>query len=169
MSGKITPWLQRGTRLFARLEDALLVGLLSAMILVAVAQILLRNFWDSGLAWGDPFTKVMVLWVGLLGAMVASRNDKHINIDLLSRFLSAKFKAASRALNALFTAAVCGVIAYHAARLVLIDKEADTSVFAGLPTWICELIIPIGFGVIALRYGSIALTELIRRESRPAP
>ncbi|GIS19200.1 MAG: hypothetical protein CM15mP120_11160 [Pseudomonadota bacterium] len=37
--------------------------------------------------WGDSAVRVMVLWVTMLGAMVASRDDSHIRIDLVGRFL----------------------------------------------------------------------------------
>ena len=75
-------WNQR----LYRVEDALLVVLLSAMILLASTQILLRNFFDSGFVWIDPILRVMVLWLGLIGATVATRYNKHIRIDLLSRY-----------------------------------------------------------------------------------
>ncbi len=154
-------WLQRGKKIITRIEDGVLAGLLVVMIVMATAQIVLRNVWDSGLVWGDPLTKVLVLWIGLLGAMVASRQNNHIHIDVLSRFLPARAKAASEALNSLFAAAVCGVVAYHAVRLVLLDKDAATVAFGAVPTWVCELIIPFGFGVIGLRYALLALSDAI--------
>lgn len=154
-------WLQRGKKIIARIEDGVLAGLLTVMIGAATAQIVLRNVWDSGLVWSDPLTKVLVLWIGLLGAMVASRHNNHIHIDVLSRFLPARAKAASEALNSLFAALVCGVIAYHAVRLVLIDKEAATVAFGAVPTWVCELIIPFGFAVIGLRYAALALSDVV--------
>lgn len=145
-------WLQRTRRIIAVVEDGLLAALLTAMIAVATAQIVMRNLWETGFVWGDPFTKVLVLWVALLGAMVAARYNNHINVDVLSRFLSTRGKAGIQIVNALFTALVCGVIAYHASQLVLLDKQAATTSFGIVPTWVSELIIPFGFGIIALRY-----------------
>jgi len=71
-----------------KLEDGLLVLLLVSMIVIASVQILLRNVFDAGFSWGDPLLRIMVLWVGLLGAMIATRNNNHISIDVLSRYLS---------------------------------------------------------------------------------
>ena len=77
------------TLIFLRkLEDALLVTLLLSMVGIATTQVLLRNLFDSGFYWGDSLVRVIVLWVALVGAMIASRNDSHIRIDLASRFLS---------------------------------------------------------------------------------
>ena len=148
----VPAWLQRYKRTVARLEDGLLVLLLAAMILLATAQIALRNIWESGFMWGDPLTKVLVLWVAMLGAMAATRDGNHINIDVLSRFLPPKARTVSRTITDLFTAAVCVVLAYHAARMVIIDHQSISIAFANVPTWMCELIIPIGFGVMGLRF-----------------
>lgn len=160
-----TLW-QRGVRYIGLVEDGVLALLLTVMIAVATLQILLRNLWDTGLVWGEPFTKVLVLWVGLLGAMVATRQRNHINVDVLSRFLPATAKAVSQIINGLFAAAVCAVVAFYAARLTLLDKASPTIAFGVVPTWVCELIIPVGFGAIALRYlliAAAAMAALVRR------
>ena len=70
-----------------RIEDLLLVGLLLSMISIAFTQIVLRNGFDGGIAWADSLLRIMVLWIALIGALVASRDQRHINIDLISRFL----------------------------------------------------------------------------------
>jgi TRAP-type C4-dicarboxylate transport system permease small subunit len=161
-------WLQRCKQTIAWLEDGLLVLLLTMIVAVAAVQIVLRNIWETGLSWGDPFTRVLVLWVALLGAMAATRDGNHINIDMLSRFLPPKAKTVSRLLTDLFTALVCAVLAYHAARMVMIDHQAATLAFGGVPTWVCELIIPSALGVMGLRFlgaFSLAMYKLLR----PAP
>ena len=139
-------------RAAANIEDGILVLLLAMMIALAASQIFLRNLLETGLEWGDPLLRVIVLWLGLLGAMAATRDDDHITIDIVSRFLPPRAKAASRLITDLFTATVCGLLSYHGARLVMFDKEAGTLAFAFVPTWVCELIIPVGFGIIALRF-----------------
>ncbi len=133
------------------LEDALLVSLLGSLIVLASAQILLRNLFDAGFTWGDPLLRVLVLWVGLLGAMVASRDDNHISVDVLSEVLPSRAQSAARALTSLCTAGVASIVAYHAARFLLMDFEAGVSAFARFPAWVFESILPFSFGVIALR------------------
>lgn len=144
----------------ALIEDAFLVILLSLMIAIAAAQILLRNFLDMGLAWGDQALRVLVLWVALIGAVAAARENKHITIDVLLRFLAEPAKAVSRLVVGLFTASVCAVVAIHAGRFVYLDYEAATVAFGDLPLWVIELILPVGFGLIALRYLLASMTRL---------
>ncbi len=156
--------LNRLARSIAAIEDGLLVFLLAAMIGLAGSQVLLRNLWETGLAWGDPLLRVMVLWVALLGAMAATRDDNHITIDILSRFLSRRARNVSRLVTDLFTGAVCALLAYHGVRLVLMDREAGITAFAAVPAWVCEAIIPLAFGVIAVRF---LLSSLLRFRQLP--
>ena len=65
--------LARAQDLLHRVEDAVLALLLGAMILLAPLQIALRLFFNEGLTWADPLIRVLVLWVGLFGAISASR------------------------------------------------------------------------------------------------
>lgn len=144
--------LNRWINYLYRIEDGFLVLLLTVMIVVAVAQIIMRNLFDGGISWAGPFSRLLVLWVGLAGAMVATRYDHHITIDVLTRYLPYMLNRLVRIIVDCFTAAVSTLIAYHATRLVILDKTEETIAFAGIPAWWCELIIPFAFTVIALRY-----------------
>ena len=156
-------------RLIRYCEDGFLVVLLAAMIGFAVTQIVLRNLFDSGLSWADPLLRLLVLWVGLAGAMVATRQDRHIAIDVLTRYLPPRWQLAAQVIVDLFAALVSAIVAYHAGRLMIMDKEAGAIAFAAVPVWICELIIPLAFGVIAMRYLVFAITharQLLTEELR---
>lgn len=148
--------LARLQRAIHRIEEAIVVALLGAMILLAGAQILLRNFLDSGLAWSDPLLRVLVLWLGLLGAMLATRENKHIRIDILSRYLPARLKVLGNAVTALFSAAVCAILAWHSGRFVHYEWQDGSEIFYNVPAWLAELILPVGFGIMALRFALLA-------------
>lgn len=161
-------WLTRSLSLLQRLEDAVLVGLLSVMIGMAVAQILLRNLFEGGILWGDLLVRVLVLWLGLLGAMVATRQNQHIRIDIISRFLPERVQRGVDALVSLFTAAICFVAAWFGLQFVASEREFGGVAFAGVPAWLCAAIIPFALTVIALRF--LILTALnFRRTVKPGP
>jgi TRAP-type C4-dicarboxylate transport system permease small subunit len=147
------------------IEDSLLIVLLISMVLLANGQIVLRNFFDLGITWVDPLLRVLVLWSGLIGATVASRDNKHIRIDLISHFFKKRIHLVLQAFVGLFTAFICSLIAWHGARWVHMDYQDHLSAFAGLPAWLLEVIIPLAFGLIAVRYltnGSAWLWQAIR-------
>ncbi len=134
------------------IEDGLLVVLLVGMVSLGVAQILLRNFWQTSLSWGDPLLRIALLWLTLLGAIIATRDHNHIRIDLLSHWLPPSLRVWSQRLTDLFAALVCGLISWQGARFVHFEWQDDSRLFAGLPAWIAESIIPVGFGIMALRF-----------------
>jgi len=144
--------LARLLRIIHALEDGLLVLLLLTMIGLAVMQIVLRNGFDGGILWGDSLLRVLVLWIALLGAMVASREQRHINIDVISRFLPPLGKRIAATIASLFTTMICATLAWYCFDFVQMEYESPSPAFANIPTWWCESIMPIAFIVIAARY-----------------
>ena len=104
---------ERAQMVLHRVEDAILVGLLLLMLGLAVTQICLRNLFETGLVWSDVLVRILVLWVGLVGAMVASRQGNHINISILDRYLPSQAKSTVNFIVELFTALICSVVAYY--------------------------------------------------------
>ncbi len=149
--------LSRLLLLIRRIESTVLVTLLGAMIFLAGAQIILRNLFDSGISWSDPVLRVLVLWVGMVGAMIATQQDKHIRIDLLSRYLSPSWRTHTARLNHFFGAIVCGLLAWHSARFVYFEWQDGALLISGLPSWIAECVIPLGFAVMTLRFALLML------------
>lgn len=141
--------------------------LLGSMVVLATSQIFLRNFWNSGVDWVDPTLRILVLWIGLVGAMVASRELNHINIDVVSRLLPKIGKCIVLTVTNLFSAFICGVVSYHSARFVIMEYEDGIMAFNGVPAWVCEVIIPIGFGVMALRFFAVAVSCAMGHASPP--
>jgi TRAP-type C4-dicarboxylate transport system permease small subunit len=139
-------------RFLRGIESSLLVGMLAVMIAMAAYQVIARNFYDSGIIWGDSLVRVLVLWITLLGAMVASRNDEHIRMDLVSHFMTDIGQRLLRRAGSLFTCVICGIFTWYSLELVMLDFEDEIVAFAKVPAWACEAIMPLGGGVIALRY-----------------
>ncbi len=135
-----------------RLESGLLVLMLFSILGLALVQIGARLFFDSGVVWADPLIRVMVMWLGLLGAIAASADNRHISIDLLSRYLSPLLSSMSQAMGSGFAAIVCGFVSFYAANMVTMDREFMRGDLAGIPLWCLGLIIPIGFFVMGLRF-----------------
>ncbi|MGB5398337.1 MAG: TRAP transporter small permease subunit [Gammaproteobacteria bacterium] len=135
-----------------KIEDWFLIIMLAVMVLLAVAQIIYRNFFDSGVAWIDPSLRILVLWVALSGAVIATRTDNHIRIDFFTRYMSAAAcKLIQRAVYA-FSVVVCIFISWHAFRFVQMEYEYGTEAFTGMKAWVTQLVIPGGFFMMAVRY-----------------
>ena len=144
--------LHKGVQILHRIEDTLLVTILLAMVTLAFSQIVMRNFLGTGSIWLDPLLRVLVLWVGLLGALVATRQNKQISVDVLTRFLPERLKTISDIITRTFAAIISAIIAWHSFLFLIDEWNSGAMAFASVPAWLPESIIPIGFAVIALRY-----------------
>ncbi len=134
------------------LESTALILLLLAIISLAVADILMRNFFDSGISMAQPVVRILVLWLGLLGALYAARDNRHITVDVLARLLPQKARLIARGFASLFTASVCMVVAWHGFRFVRDTFVYGDTLFGSVPAWIVQFIIPASFMLIGIRF-----------------
>jgi TRAP-type C4-dicarboxylate transport system permease small subunit len=141
-------WLAR----LHRVEDLLLAALLGALLLLSVGQIVLRVVFDAGLAWAEPVSRAGVLYLALLGALGATRSGKHIAIDALPRFLAPGPRRAVWAISQLAAAVVSLTLAWLGAGMVAMEREAPVPFVAGIPSWVPMLVVPLGFGLMGLRF-----------------
>jgi TRAP-type C4-dicarboxylate transport system permease small subunit len=144
---------ERTDEIIDRVEQTFLVILLSLMILIAFSQIVLRNVFTTGLAWGDPLVRNLVLWVGFIGAALATREGKHINIDVLSRWLPSLGKTIVEVINHLFSFFICCLLCFAALKFIKNEAQMGSVIFSRIPAWVPQIILPITFGLMSFRFG----------------
>lgn len=135
-------------------ENLLLVALLGGLVLLSSTQIVLRNFFSTGLTWADGLVRLMVLWLALVGAVAAAREGRHITMAVLTRWLPERWQRIARGAAEAFAVAVCGAFAWYSWMFVRDSYRYEDVLLDGLPAWIAQLPIPIAFGVIALVYAA---------------
>lgn len=148
----------------ARVEDGILVVLLVSMILLSFLQIILRNFFETGLIWIDPLVRQILLWLTLAGAMVATREKNHITVDLISRFLPpGRIKSATGFICHLFAAIVCTLLTYSTYHVfnMEFDDPRGGYIITGLPLWSSLLTMPVAFSVMTVRFFRFAVLSII--------
>ena len=97
-------------RLLRALENHVLVALFALLFLLSVGHILLRTALGVTIPWADPLVRHLVMWIGLWGALIATREDRHLRIEALQPMIpSAISGPLQRILNAV-SALVCGVL-----------------------------------------------------------
>jgi TRAP-type C4-dicarboxylate transport system permease small subunit len=142
------------------LEDAVLLALFAGLTLISVVQIGLRNLGLAGLVWGDGLVRVGVLWIALLGAVAASRDQRHIAIDLAHRLLPTRFWHALAVVVDAFTATVCGFLAYYSWIFVRDSRAFGDTLLGDWPAWLFQLVLPVGFALITYRYALSCLQRI---------
>jgi C4-dicarboxylate transporter DctQ subunit len=152
ISNRVNQW-ERIDEVMARVEQTLLVTFLGFMIGIAFLQILLRNFFSTGLDWGDSLVRNLVLWTGFIGATLATKEGKHINIDAVSRWLPSLGKNLVTLIMHLFSFFVCCGLTYAALKFIKNEVQMENITFLDIPAWIPEMILPLTFGLMTFRFG----------------
>ncbi|MBP9212476.1 MAG: TRAP transporter small permease [Bacteroidetes bacterium] len=135
-----------------RISGWILVGLLGVMILMAFGQVILRNFFDSSIEWGDIFLRHLVLWVGYFGAVIATGEGRHLRIEFLTKLVSEKPRKVFFIISSLFAAVICYLLMQASVAFVQLEMESESTLILDLPGWYFIVIIPIGYALISFRF-----------------
>ena len=144
------------------LEVGFLAAMLATLIFLGCAQILLRNAFNSGWLWADPVMRHLVLWLGAMGAALASARMRHISVDALSRLLSPNLIPLRRLIVYGVTAITAYALLISTVRLVTDERAFGEVAFLGVRTWVLQLVLPVAFGIITYR---TVLAIFLGRES----
>ncbi len=134
------------------IENFLLGLLLAGMTLLACTQIFLRDFGFGSLLWGDEAVRLMVLWIAMIAGVAAAREDRHIAIDVLSRFLPPQLQIAAKLLVELFAGGVCFVLAWFGWGMVQFAMEGGDKLLIDQPAWVLQMVLPVAFFLMGWRY-----------------
>lgn len=145
-------FLHRVDTVLVKIETAFLVLFFSAMIVLSFLQVVLRNFFDTGMLWADPLVRHLIIWVGFIGAAIATSEERHISIDAITKFIPARVKSAIRLLTSVFALVVCYYLADAALAFLLDEKAYGGDLVLSLPTWVAIIIIPAGYWLMGLHF-----------------
>ena len=152
--------LKRIDKALTRFEGYVLITLLFIMVVMAFLQVVLRNLFSSGILWADVFLRHLLLWLGFLGAAIATSENRHINIDAVRRFLSKRMRSAVEVLTDSFAAVVCFMLARASWTFVQGEITDHRVLFGDIPSWYAQVIIPVGFGLLVMHFAIRALLHL---------
>jgi TRAP-type C4-dicarboxylate transport system permease small subunit len=150
----------------ASLERAFVVLLLTGLLSLGLLQVIARNVLASGLFWADELLQHIVLWLGFLGASLATRERRHLSIDVLSHFLPVRWQLWLGLLVNTAALVLCTLLVQAAWGLVRSEYTAGTMLSFGVPSWLAQSIIPLGFVAIDLRF-TLRLLETLCRLVQP--
>lgn len=142
-AGSRVTWLLHGA------ENVLLSLALGAMVLLPLAESLLRRFWQAGIPGASSLTQHLVLVVAMLGGAIAAREDRLLSLSTLTAFLKGWWKQGAHIVSAACGAAASIFLARGAVDYLRI--EAGSEIALGIPLPLVLGLMPLGFLLIAFR------------------
>ena len=143
-------------RWFEKIEESLLSFLLAGMTLVTFAQVVARYVFNYSFVWAVELTGVMFAWLIFIGMAYGVRVGAHIGVDAFVKLLGPQ---AARAVGAVATVLciVYAVIVTYGGFLYVRKMHEVGILMQDMPVqqWIPRVILPIGFALLALRFGQV--------------
>ncbi|HEY9183398.1 MAG TPA: TRAP transporter small permease subunit [Gammaproteobacteria bacterium] len=150
-------------------ETWLVVVVLGGLILFGAVQILLRNVFSISFAWGDGLTRLAVLWLGLLGALAASRDGRHITMGAVGRLLPQRLQVFALVTADLFAAVVSAALAWYSWIFVSDSREFGDVLLDGVPAWWLQAIMPVAFALMTCQFLAHGILRLRGMGAAPVP
>jgi len=148
-------------RWLEKISGWMLVSLLGIMIVMAFGQVILRNFFDSSIEWGDIFLRHLVLWVGYFGAVIATGEGRHLRIEFVSKLVPPKIRKIFFIITSIFASVICYFLMRAAISFVEFEMESETILMLNLQSWYFVTIIPVGYAMLSFRFIVRALNWLV--------
>ena len=139
------------------IENGLLVIFLTVTVVMAFLQVILREFWQTGILWADVFLRHLVLWIGFFGAALAAKESRHFSIDIITKRLPVVVQRIVQALLNLSAAGVCYFLcragmSFISDEIKFSNQPLFTILGKNIMPYHFEIIIPIGFGLIGVHF-----------------
>ena len=159
-------------RALARLEGWLIVFFLSLMVFFTFLQIMLRALYTHAhwslantmlgmVDWTEPLVRLLVLWITFFGASLLTREQKHIRIDIVPALFAGKRINFRDLLINLIGAVISAIMFKTSLNYIQLEMGFGSTLFLGLPSWIGQIILPLGFALICFRFSINCLEQTI--------
>ncbi|MDA1315428.1 MAG: TRAP transporter large permease subunit [Acidobacteria bacterium] len=133
-----------------RIENSFSICVLALMSALPLLEIVTRKWPGGGIPGSFPVIQHLTLWITLLGAALAARSDRLLALSTAS-FLPDRWRDRVHIFTSFLAVAITGSLVWASFDLVSVDYEFGDMVAWGIPVWVAECIMPLGFAAITGR------------------
>jgi tripartite ATP-independent transporter DctM subunit len=131
-------------------ENGLCILSLVFLCLLPVSETAARIFFNTGVPGSSGILIHLLLLAGMLAGMIATRKEEHLSIALVQYFSGNRLKKRLHCFSSLLSAFVICAVAWCGPAFIKIGLSGELAGF--IPDRVFALIIPLGYGIIALRF-----------------
>jgi C4-dicarboxylate transporter DctM subunit len=133
------------------IEDAIAAVAMLAMVLLPLLEIGARRLFGVGVPASGPIVQHLTLWVGFLGAAIAARDGKLLALATGTLIPAGTPRRIADIAAAAVASCASLVLAWGGIQMVAAEREAQTTIGAGIPTWIAQAVLPAALAIIPVR------------------
>jgi C4-dicarboxylate transporter DctM subunit len=124
---------------------------LGGIMILPLAEIASRRLLHASIPGETALVSTLTLWLGLLGAAIAARDGKLLTLATGEFLPKGRIAEYAHIVSGGVGAMVATILCLGGAALLRSDRAAGDMLGGGLPVWVADLALPIGFGLIAIR------------------
>jgi C4-dicarboxylate transporter, DctM subunit len=122
---------------------------LTLMALLPVTEMVSRQLRLPGVPGSTVVVQHLTLWIAFIGAAIAARDNQLLALSA-NTFLAERFVGPVRILVSMVGAAVALCLAWAGAQFVNAERLEAGALALGIPRWVAQAMMPLGFLAIAL-------------------
>ncbi len=135
---------------FVALENHITAAALAIMVALPLAEVVLRTFFHGGLGNSGSYVQHLTLFVGMAGGALAARDKRLLALSTVT-WLQGPWAARARWLSFTCAGTIAAALCIAGAQFVAAEREGGQIFAAGVPLWVVQCVLPVGFGLIAVR------------------
>ena len=163
-----TPNISSPSSRLTQFEDSVSLTFLLLMAAIPISEIILRRF-SLSIPGSIRLVQVLTLWVGLSGALIATREDRHLALTSGVSILKRPAVIILAFVVSVLSVSVTAALASGAFTTILEERHSTEDVALGIPAWIPQMALPIGYAAIAIRLAWVKGRTLLQTLAILAP
>lgn len=132
-------------------EDAVSVTALLLMAAIPIVEAAIRPVFPTGIPGSSMWVQHLTLWVGFLGAAVAARRGELLALTAGPSAAPERWRPLLASLSGAVGVSVSAALAYASVVLIHAEWEGGRELALGVPVWLAEGVMPVGFFLIGWR------------------
>ncbi|MBT3216307.1 MAG: TRAP transporter large permease subunit [Candidatus Marinimicrobia bacterium] len=144
-------------------EDTLALVVFTVMVFLPAFETITRLFGRPGVPASAVIVQHLTLWIGFIGAVLAARQNKLLALTTHPLFVPDEAFHFGRWVAKNISLLVVVTLAWGSWQLLRIEYQYPMDIAPNISRWVAQLVMPIGFSLIALQiYFSSSNDRLLR-------
>jgi len=134
-----------------RAEDVVLATTLGAMMVLPILEILLRKLPSQGISNEPSIVQHLTLVAGMIGGAIAARDGRLLALGSVESMIKPAWRPAARFVSRVVAGTVAALLCWASIAFVRSERASASTLAYGIPVWAVQLVLPIGFALVAWR------------------
>ncbi|MFB0517636.1 MAG: TRAP transporter large permease subunit [Candidatus Neomarinimicrobiota bacterium] len=133
------------------LEDLAVILILTIMAVLPMAEVLAREIFKTSITGSIVMVQHLTLWIGFVGAMLASREGRLLSLTGETTWLRDRWGEWAGVGSGIASVGVTFALLVASYHLMSVERAFPRSIQGPIQIWMAQLVMPVGFGIMAWR------------------